>query len=39
VFDQRGEGYAREAGAGADIGAWEQQPTSADVIFTDGFDG
>ncbi|MGN6519343.1 MAG: choice-of-anchor Q domain-containing protein [Dokdonella sp.] len=39
VFDQRGEGYLREAGAAADIGAWEQQPDASDLIFADGFDG
>ncbi|MBO9664383.1 right-handed parallel beta-helix repeat-containing protein [Dokdonella sp.] len=39
VFDQRGEGYAREVGAAADIGAFEQQPPGPDdVIFRDGFD-
>ncbi len=40
VFDQRGEGFAREVGAAADIGAYEQQAaTDTDVIFKDGFDG
>ena len=35
-FDQRGEGFARMAGASADIGAFEVQ--TSDVIFDDGFD-
>ena len=35
--DQRGDGYARVAGAAADIGAYEVQ-TPGDVIFVDGFD-
>ena len=35
-FDQRGEGFARMAGASADIGAFEVQTN--DVIFDDGFD-
>lgn len=40
VFDQRGEGFDREVGAAADIGAYEQQAgTDTDVIFKDGFDG
>ncbi|MBA8888626.1 hypothetical protein FHW12_002859 [Dokdonella fugitiva] len=39
VFDQRGEGYPREAGVAADIGAYERQPVVSDVIFADGFDG
>ena len=34
--DQRGPGFPREAGAGADIGAFEVQ--GSDVIFADGFD-
>ena len=38
-FDQRGDGYLRVAGAAADIGAFEIQATSDDVIFSDGFDG
>jgi hypothetical protein len=39
-FDQRGDGFARVAGAAADIGAFEvQQPAKDDVIFRDGFDG
>jgi len=38
VFDQRGEGYAREAGSGADIGAYEQQAEAADLIFANGFE-
>lgn len=39
-FDQRGTGYARVAGAQADIGAVERQPSqSADeAMFGDGFD-
>lgn len=40
VFDQRGDGFAREVGAAADIGAFEQQPPDTnDVIFRDGFEG
>jgi hypothetical protein len=35
-YDQRGSGYARKAGAGIDIGAYEVQ---ADVVFTGGFEG
>jgi hypothetical protein len=38
VFDQRGEGYAREVGTAADIGAYEQQAGTGDVIFADGFE-
>jgi len=34
--DQRGPGFQRVAGAGADIGAFEVQ--GSDVIFADGFD-
>lgn len=34
--DQRGAGFARVVGAGADIGAFEVQ--GSDVIFADGFD-
>jgi hypothetical protein len=38
--DQRGVGFARVAGAGADIGAYEVQAAGpADPIFADGFDG
>ena len=37
-FDQRGDGYPRESGAGADIGAFELQPPT-EMIFADGFDG
>ena len=37
-FDQRGEPYAREAGAAADVGAFELQ-VDVDRIFVDGFDG
>ncbi|MBO9662722.1 choice-of-anchor Q domain-containing protein [Dokdonella sp.] len=36
-YDQRGEGYLREYGEAADIGAYEVQPLS-DGIFADGFD-
>ncbi|MGA9341798.1 MAG: choice-of-anchor Q domain-containing protein, partial [Rhodanobacteraceae bacterium] len=36
VNDQRGAGFARVVGAGADIGAFEAAP--ADAIFTNGFD-
>jgi hypothetical protein len=37
--DQRGAGYPRVFGAGADIGAFElSQPVVVDRIFTDGFD-
>lgn len=35
--DQRGDGYPRESGAAADIGAYEAQPLG-DEIFADGFD-
>lgn len=39
-FDQRGDGFAREAGAAADIGAFEVQGSAPDdTIFKDGFDG
>jgi hypothetical protein len=39
-FDQRGDGYARESGSAADIGAFEvQQLPPDDVVFKDGFDG
>lgn len=37
--DQRGAGFARVAGAGADIGAFEVQSGPPDAIFADGFDG
>jgi hypothetical protein len=33
-YDQRGQGFARVAGAAADVGAFE---TNADIIFTNGF--
>lgn len=37
--DQRGAGYPRVFGAGADIGAFElSQPVVVDLIFADGFD-
>jgi hypothetical protein len=39
VFDQRGDGFPREVGAAADIGAFEQQAAGPDdTIFADGFD-
>jgi hypothetical protein len=38
AFDQRGKGFAREVGAAADIGAYEQQDAGTDVIFEDGFE-
>jgi hypothetical protein len=38
-FDQRGDGYPRVSGTGADIGAFEVQTTPADMVFADGFDG
>ncbi|MFC4820918.1 choice-of-anchor Q domain-containing protein [Dokdonella ginsengisoli] len=39
VFDQRGDGFPREVGAAADIGAFEQQAAAPDdTIFADGFD-
>lgn len=38
-FDQRGEGFPRVSGAGADIGAFEYQLPVSDTIFADGFDG
>lgn len=37
--DQRGAGFARVAGAAADIGAFERQQADDDTIFKDGFDG
>jgi hypothetical protein len=37
--DQRGAGFARVAGARADIGAYEVQSGPPDPIFADGFDG
>src|SRR5262249_17140353 len=37
--DQRGAGFARVAGARADIGAFEVQSAPPDPIFADGFDG
>jgi putative cofactor-binding repeat protein len=38
-FDQRGEGFAREVGAAADVGAFElQAPAEDDTIFRDGFE-
>lgn len=36
--DQRGDGYARVVGAAADIGAYEAEAVTDDVIFKDGFD-
>jgi hypothetical protein len=39
AFDQRGEGFVRVSGTAADIGAFEVQATTDDVIFADGFDG
>lgn len=40
VFDQRGDGFPREVGKGADIGAFEAPPASdGDRIFSDGFEG
>jgi hypothetical protein len=38
-FDQRGEGFPRVSGAGADIGAFEYPSGVSDEIFADGFDG
>lgn len=39
VFDQRGDGFLREYGVAADIGAFEVQPTTpTDRIFADGFE-
>jgi hypothetical protein len=37
-FDQRGDGYPRVLGAGADIGAYEAPGALPDPIFSDGFD-
>jgi len=37
VFDQRGDGYAREVGI-PDIGAYEKQADTGDVILADGFE-
>lgn len=40
LFDQRGEGFLREAGSGVDIGAFERQGADdPDHIFHDGFEG
>ena len=36
--DQRGIPYVRQYGASVDIGAYELQPHSQDLIFRDGFD-
>jgi len=39
AFDQRGEGFARERGGGADIGAFEAPPPPAeDTLFKNGFE-
>lgn len=39
AYDQRGEGYPRERGGGADIGAFESAPAPAkDTLFKDGFE-
>jgi len=38
TFDQRGEGFARESGVAADIGAFEVQQPENDRIFADGFE-
>jgi hypothetical protein len=39
VFDQRGDGFPREVGAVADIGAFEQQAAAdPDLIFKTGFE-
>lgn len=37
AFDQRGDGFARSAGAATDIGAFERQAQD-DTIFADGFE-
>ena len=37
-FDQRGADFLREAGAAADIGAFELQDVVVDFIFSDGFE-
>jgi hypothetical protein len=37
LYDQRGDGYPREIGAAADIGAFEMQPI-VDTIFQNGFE-
>ncbi len=37
-FDQRGPDFVRVAGASSDIGAFEVQPTSNDLVFANGFD-
>ncbi|MEO6688883.1 MAG: choice-of-anchor Q domain-containing protein [Dokdonella sp.] len=39
AFDQRGTGFVRTFGAATDIGAFEVQAVTSDVIFADGFDG
>ena len=38
AFDQRGDGYRRELGAAADIGAFEAPGDLPDEIFASGFD-
>jgi len=38
AFDQRGDGYPRVLGAGADIGAFEAPGALPDGIFSNGFD-
>jgi len=37
-YDQRGDGFAREAGTAADIGAYEEPAQIPDEIFADGFE-
>ncbi|MEO6688368.1 MAG: choice-of-anchor Q domain-containing protein [Dokdonella sp.] len=39
AFDQRGTGFVRTFGVATDIGAFEVQAVTSDVIFADGFDG
>ena len=39
LLDQRGTGFVRTFGTAADIGAYEVQPATIDLIFADGFEG
>jgi hypothetical protein len=38
AYDQRGEGFLREAGAAPDIGAFERQDGESEFLFRDAFD-
>jgi hypothetical protein len=37
-FDQRGDGFARDNGTSANIGAFETGKSHPDAIFANGFD-